>query len=64
MCVTSDTLFNLKSGLTYDLLGLVSGMDASNAKRNQDAGLAILGKALGSVDISGIVIQKQPVIDI
>ncbi len=29
------TLFSLKSGLTYDLLGFVTGMDASNAKRNR-----------------------------
>jgi len=28
------TLFSLKCGLTYDLLGLVIGMDSSNAKRN------------------------------
>ena len=27
------TLFSLKSGLTYDLLGVVGGMDLSNAKR-------------------------------
>jgi hypothetical protein len=51
-CINSEeelllyTLFSLKSGLTYDLLGFVSGMDASNAKRNQDTGLAILGKTL------------------
>ena len=55
-CINSEeelllyTLFSLKSGLTYDLLGLVSGMDASNAKRNQDAGLAILGKALSTLN--------------
>lgn len=36
------TLFSLKSGLTYDLLGFVTGMDASNAKRNQDTGISIL----------------------
>jgi hypothetical protein len=40
------TLFSLKSGLTYDVLGLVSGMDGSNAKRNQTIGLEILGKTL------------------
>ncbi|WP_373512179.1 hypothetical protein, partial [Persicitalea sp.] len=28
--------------LTYDLLGFVTGMDASNAKRNQDTGISIL----------------------
>ena len=36
------TLFSLKSGLTYDLLGLVCGMEASNAKRNQQTGLKVL----------------------
>ena len=40
------TLFSLKSGLTYDLLGLVCGMDGSNAKRNQEIGLKILNKSL------------------
>lgn len=33
------TVFSLKSGLTYDLLGLVCGMEASNAKRNQKTGV-------------------------
>ena len=40
------TLFSLKSGLTYDNLGLVIGMDGSNAKRNQDVGLKVLQRAL------------------
>ena len=40
------TLFSLKSGLTYDLLGFVTGMDASNAKRNQDLGISILQSML------------------
>lgn len=40
------TLFSLKAGLTYDLLGFVSGMDASNAKRNQQLGLDVLQEAL------------------
>jgi hypothetical protein len=40
------TLFSLKSGLTYDLLGLVTGMDASNAQRNQEIGLEVLKKTL------------------
>ena len=43
------TLFSLKSGLTYDLLGLVCGMDASNAKRNQKIGLDILERTLKSL---------------
>lgn len=42
------TLFSLKAGLTYDVLGFVSGMDASNAKRNQQLGLAVLEHALGA----------------
>lgn len=40
------TLFSLKVGLTYDVLGLVSGMDRSNAKRNQTLGLRVLEHAL------------------
>jgi hypothetical protein len=40
------TLFSLKCGLTYDLLGLVCGMDGSNAKRNQELGLAVLKATL------------------
>ena len=40
------TLFRCKSGLTYDVLGLVCGMDAATAKRRQDEGLAVLREAL------------------
>jgi hypothetical protein len=40
------TLFSLKAGLTYDLLGFVSGMDAANAKRNQQLGLEVLQQTL------------------
>ena len=40
------TLFSLKSGLTYDLLGLVCGMDTANAKRNQTLGLEVLEHTL------------------
>lgn len=40
------TLLSLKSGLTYDVLGLVCGMEGSNAKRNQEIGLKILNKTL------------------
>ena len=36
------TLFALKSGLNYDLLGLMADMDNSNAKRNLELGLLIL----------------------
>ena len=44
------TLFSCKSGLTYDVLGLVCGMDAATAKRRQDEGLAILREALRFAD--------------
>ena len=44
------TLFSLKSGLTYDLLGLVCGLDAANAKRNQELGLQVLEEALRAAD--------------
>ncbi|WP_216726952.1 transposase family protein [Hymenobacter siberiensis] len=40
------TLFSFKANLTYDLLGLVSGMDGSNAKRNQELGITVLQEAL------------------
>jgi len=42
------TLFSLKAGLTYDLLGLVCGMDAANAKRNQQLGLRVLEQTLAT----------------
>ena len=51
-CLSSEkellffTLFSLKVGLTYDVLGFVSGMDGSNAKRNQTLGLTVLEHAL------------------
>ena len=41
------TLFSLKAGFTYDLLGIVVGMHASNAKKNQEMGLKVLAHALG-----------------
>lgn len=44
------TLFSCKSGLTYDVLGLVCGMDAATAKRRQDEGLAVLREALRLAD--------------
>ena len=40
------TLFSLKSGLIYDLLGLVCGMNGSSAKYNQKIGLPLLAKSL------------------
>ena len=39
-------LFSLKAGLTYDVLGFVSGMEAANAQRNQTLGLQVLEQAL------------------
>lgn len=44
------TLFSLKSGLNYDILGIVTGMSASNAQRNQHIGVDILQKALAEQD--------------
>ena len=40
------TLFSLKSGLSFDLLGFTTGMDGSTAKRNQDTGLLLINTAL------------------
>lgn len=44
------TLFSLKTGLTYDALGFVSGMDGANAKRNQTLGLTVLQQALAQAE--------------
>ena len=44
------TLFSLKAGLPYDVLGFVSGMDAANAKRNQALGLQVWEACLRTVD--------------
>lgn len=46
------TLLSLKAGLTYDLLGLMTGMDGSNAKRNQDFGVSLLKSALRESDFA------------
>lgn len=54
-CINSEeellffTLFSLKSGLTYDVLGVISGMDGSHAKRTQKLGLRILTHTLCSL---------------
>lgn len=45
------TLFSLKSGLTYDLLGFVFKLDVSNAKRNQTMGLEVLKRGLGDAGL-------------
>ena len=44
------TLFSCKSGLTYDVLGLVFGMDGATAKRRQDDGVVVLREALRLAD--------------
>ncbi|MFN4257564.1 MAG: hypothetical protein ACK4Q5_21425 [Saprospiraceae bacterium] len=45
------TLFCLKSGLTYDVLGFVFKLDVSNAKRNLVLGLRVLKRALGDAGL-------------
>lgn len=45
------TLFSFKSGLTYDVLGFVCGMNGSNAKRNQKIGLEVLAKTLTELNV-------------
>ncbi|MCB0533489.1 MAG: hypothetical protein KDD14_14900 [Saprospiraceae bacterium] len=40
------TLYSVKSGLTYDLLGLTFGLDGANAYQNQALGLRVLRSAL------------------
>lgn len=46
------TLFSLKSGLTYDNLGFVTGMDGSNAKRNQELGIRLLKETLRTAGVA------------
>lgn len=36
------TLFSIKSGVTYDVLGLTFGLDGANAYQNQALGLRVL----------------------
>lgn len=45
------TLFSLKASLSYDLLGFVTGMDGSNAQRNQQLGIQVLGQALAGLKL-------------
>jgi hypothetical protein len=40
------TWFSLKAGLTYDVVGFVSGLEAANAKRTQTLGLQVVEQAL------------------
>jgi hypothetical protein len=44
------TLFTLKSGVTYDVLGFIFGLDVSNAKKNQTLGLKVLCHGLEKAD--------------
>lgn len=44
------TLFSLKCGLTYDVIGIVCGMDTANAKRNQTLGMEVLQHALTQIN--------------
>jgi len=50
------TLFRLKAGFTYDLLGLGCGIDAANAKRNQELGLRVLEQSLA---IAGCLPKRE-----
>ena len=50
------TLFSLKNDLTYDVLGLVFNMTASNAKRNKNIGLKVLKHVLVNKTICQSVI--------
>ena len=45
------TLLSLKSGLTYDLLGIICGMNGSNAHKNQKIGLSVLTKTLNNLNL-------------
>jgi len=45
------TLFSLKSGLSYDLLGLTCGMDGATAHRGQKEGLSILEPTLSDLGL-------------
>lgn len=40
------TLYSIKSGLTYDLLGLTFSLDGANAYQNQALGLRVLRAAM------------------
>jgi hypothetical protein len=42
------TLYSIKNGLTYDLLGFTFGLSRSNAYQNQALGLRVLRAALKS----------------
>jgi hypothetical protein len=42
------TLLSLKSNMSYDMLGVLTGMDGSNAKRNQHLGIELLKRCLNA----------------
>ena len=44
-------LFSLKNSLTYEVLGCIFDMDASNAKRNQERGVQVLQKTLEILEV-------------
>ena len=44
-------LFSLKSGVTYDVLGLIFGCDMATAQRNQKENLPILRAALAAAGV-------------
>lgn len=45
------TLFYLKTGVSFDVLGVLFGMDGSNAKRNCEKGLLVLEKTLDNLGL-------------
>lgn len=54
------TLFSLKSGLGYDNLGLVTGMGASNAYKNQKTGVQLLKSTLDRLGFSPVREFPEP----
>lgn len=45
------TLFYLKTGVTYDVLGVIFGMDGSSAKRNFEKGLKVIKNCLEAMEL-------------
>jgi Helix-turn-helix of DDE superfamily endonuclease len=45
------TLFHLKTGVTYDVLGVIFGMDGSSAKRNFEKGLMVIKNCLEAMQL-------------
>ena len=44
-------LFSMKTGVTFDVLGVVFDMDGSSAQRNQEKGLCVLQTALNNLGV-------------